>query len=896
MSKEKIVKMSLNVENTASLMSILSKMYVNPEYAVVREYIANAMDAITGVENGKVTVKFPTQESKGFAVKDSGTGMSRDKLSDMFSVFGLSESVYDDEKTGGFGIGSKSAFAITDKYYVESVFNGKLNRLKASSKDGGVFSFDPEEDTDNPNGTTVVINEFSSMSRVFPYEIEELNSPYTYDFLHDVGDHKYLEGIGSYKVNVNGQTFANSPFFGFESQDINVLASDYLFKEHYITKNDVIVWENDDFAVMKYAVEGSSRFRRVNLDDSIFIAVGKVVYRYEVNDKNMPSLSDMNAKSESKTLTKNELNKSEFLREVLKLSGLTVLLKFHPKQIELTPSRDNIMLTPFNETMIQKSYFKAMTGLLDVPKDVILSNSNRYEVEFLPYLYKSVIEGDNLDKKINMVMSLTGKFQFKDYKISNLEMYGNHDPHEGQKTNHKVRFASGPVVLIDDEEKFNYDYFKELRRKTKHDSPVRFVKASEIVDESHSELNTAQKAMLFYNHLYSIGNDSGSINRWLQNSIFPYRQILQHYTNAEIDTLARIYPNSTNSFGNGNRKYFMTEDEYLERFGLKEEDLVETEASLMINEATHPLVMINPAPRRVNMLRKIGSANTQSVFVIPDEFDNLAIQSINKLSLMNMQDSIMNFEHQIGVTESVRERYEKNKGKGIEHSKNLKLFAQLTGISPYGRHSTNPTPQNTFFIRESDVTDFKQIALSKSLKTTLYDATEMYKGVNLDEITRLYGRLSRLTSEVMQYNDMVEKSHQIQQSFTDGTMRLTRGKFRGVSSSSLILNSGIHSMSDDIKDGTPNIDFSSVASYIDVFSSKYLNERNALADEAVKVYNKMFGVIVNSVKVYKIDNSISSGGVEEVVLNISDYTAKIDEKLKIKIEETSKGLLIPSKY
>ena len=119
------------------VMRILSNMYSDPVLAVAREYITNAVDAhrlarmrTPGVVLPPIEVTTPTGFEPTFKVRDYGPGMSEDETSTLLSNFGASgvEKRQSDSYAGGFGIGSKCAFAISDTYSF-TVFNGGRKRV-----------------------------------------------------------------------------------------------------------------------------------------------------------------------------------------------------------------------------------------------------------------------------------------------------------------------------------------------------------------------------------------------------------------------------------------------------------------------------------------------------------------------------------------------------------------------------------------------------------------------------------------------------------------------------------------------------------------------------------------------------------------------------------------------
>ena len=151
--------MGFDPESTAVLADILSGLYTNPHEAVVREYAANGIDAheAAGVIR-PVEVTLPDDFNPQLTIRDYGTGMSTAEAKGLFSTYGASNKRTLDDAIGGYGIGSKSAFAISDVLTVETVKDGTLTRLTAvRTEDGPSITGTHTESTETPSGTTVTI-------------------------------------------------------------------------------------------------------------------------------------------------------------------------------------------------------------------------------------------------------------------------------------------------------------------------------------------------------------------------------------------------------------------------------------------------------------------------------------------------------------------------------------------------------------------------------------------------------------------------------------------------------------------------------------------------------------------------------------------------------------------
>lgn len=104
--------------------SILREQYTNPAWAVVREYIQNAIDASIGVDR-KIDVVLPSSNNQVFEVRDYGPGMQADDFHRFMLGYGSTDKLGCSDQIGGFGIGSKCGLAYTDTYTYENVFVDK---------------------------------------------------------------------------------------------------------------------------------------------------------------------------------------------------------------------------------------------------------------------------------------------------------------------------------------------------------------------------------------------------------------------------------------------------------------------------------------------------------------------------------------------------------------------------------------------------------------------------------------------------------------------------------------------------------------------------------------------------------------------------------------------------
>lgn len=152
----------------AFLMKSLSGLYSDIPWAIVREYGTNMADGVrTLLEQhpdaspAPSIIHAPTEEEPWLGFRDFGIGMEQLTLQRIYTVFGASLHRGSNDATGGFGYGSKAAYAYhSGQHWVVSSIKDGLKNIGLCYKDErGVPTMGclPEEKTDEPSGTEVKI-------------------------------------------------------------------------------------------------------------------------------------------------------------------------------------------------------------------------------------------------------------------------------------------------------------------------------------------------------------------------------------------------------------------------------------------------------------------------------------------------------------------------------------------------------------------------------------------------------------------------------------------------------------------------------------------------------------------------------------------------------------------
>lgn len=167
-----------SIRATPEMFDLLSAaIYKNPIQAVVREYLANAADSrdARDDESTRIDVTLPSSLNPVFKVRDYGKGMSPSFVMELFKDYGFSDKQTSNSKIGGFGIGSKSAYAYTDSFTVRSWQNGGVSTYECSKNPNGGFgvTLRGSRYSEEPSGVEITVpvkaQDYSTFNRWAQY-------------------------------------------------------------------------------------------------------------------------------------------------------------------------------------------------------------------------------------------------------------------------------------------------------------------------------------------------------------------------------------------------------------------------------------------------------------------------------------------------------------------------------------------------------------------------------------------------------------------------------------------------------------------------------------------------------------------------------------------------------
>mgnify|MGYP001437770668 FL=1 len=172
---ENFVESNYSIDATAKAFAILSDgLYSNKILAVVRELSTNAYDShvAAGCSEKPFDVTLPTSLDHEFSVRDYGTGLSKEDCMSLYTTYFRSDKTDSNDAVGCLGLGSKSPFAYTEQFMVESFHDGNHMTFSAykNENDEPVFALLSEQSTDEPNGLKVSFATDSSDTFAFKHE------------------------------------------------------------------------------------------------------------------------------------------------------------------------------------------------------------------------------------------------------------------------------------------------------------------------------------------------------------------------------------------------------------------------------------------------------------------------------------------------------------------------------------------------------------------------------------------------------------------------------------------------------------------------------------------------------------------------------------------------------
>ena len=146
--------------STKAFEVLFDRLYQNKILAPIREVVCNAADAhaSVGKDVSTIEVNLPTFNLPSFSVRDYGPGLSDKDMKGLYTTVFQSTKESDPNAIGGFGLGSKSPFAVADQFTVTS-WHGGTKSVYVCYKQGKGAQINPvsSEHSTEPSGLLVTV-------------------------------------------------------------------------------------------------------------------------------------------------------------------------------------------------------------------------------------------------------------------------------------------------------------------------------------------------------------------------------------------------------------------------------------------------------------------------------------------------------------------------------------------------------------------------------------------------------------------------------------------------------------------------------------------------------------------------------------------------------------------
>jgi len=176
MGAEEEMAFSIDDSNSVIFDILRDKMYSNKIGSICREVASNSRDANREAGNADMPTEIKIIEPKdeldlggitghlAISFKDYGTGITPDRMADVFVKYGASTKRSTNSQTGGFGLGAKTPFAYTDTFTIITtcMVDGKMMKyiytaMIDGTRKGKMIRFSGDEVFDQVTGTQIVV-------------------------------------------------------------------------------------------------------------------------------------------------------------------------------------------------------------------------------------------------------------------------------------------------------------------------------------------------------------------------------------------------------------------------------------------------------------------------------------------------------------------------------------------------------------------------------------------------------------------------------------------------------------------------------------------------------------------------------------------------------------------
>lgn len=176
------------IANESLVMSVLrSDLYSDPIKVIIQEYICNARDSHrdSKILSKPIEVHLPTYDEPWFSVRDYGDGITPDSFDNIFTKYCETTKKGDENSTGGFGLGAKSAWAAFKEFKVTSWTGGVkrdylcyLKRVDDFNEIEDGFSDIVSEEKDDQQGVLIHIDVTEENWQEINFDFESISESF----------------------------------------------------------------------------------------------------------------------------------------------------------------------------------------------------------------------------------------------------------------------------------------------------------------------------------------------------------------------------------------------------------------------------------------------------------------------------------------------------------------------------------------------------------------------------------------------------------------------------------------------------------------------------------------------------------------------------------------------
>lgn len=215
LSSKQFKTSKFTIAASAKAFKILSNsLYTNKIRAVVRELGCNAYDS--HVANGNPDTPFlviaPTTIAPEFAIRDYGTGMDADTVTNLYSTYFGSSKTESNDFVGALGLGSKTPFSYTDSFVVTSWINNpngegtieyKFNAYISDIGEPSIAKMSTRESTE-PTGVMIQVGVNPADIRDWEREIDYVYATFKIPPIVNGYSVNYAVPESVYNIDLNG--------------------------------------------------------------------------------------------------------------------------------------------------------------------------------------------------------------------------------------------------------------------------------------------------------------------------------------------------------------------------------------------------------------------------------------------------------------------------------------------------------------------------------------------------------------------------------------------------------------------------------------------------------------------------------------------------------------------